>query len=83
MKIVLDGFKFRGHLTHMTNTTHPAILVAADTPEKLRSCDAWRVYDEAEFMGLDELNKVKATLKETNPAAYSAMQEYEAEEMAA
>ena len=67
----------------MSNTTHPAILVAADTPEKLRACDAWRVYDEAECMGLDELNKVKATLKATNPTAYSAMQEYEAEEMAA
>ena len=22
MKILLDGFKFRGHLTHMTNTNH-------------------------------------------------------------
>ena len=62
--------------------THPAITVAADSPESLRPCDAWRVYDEAEFMGLDDLNRVKSILKERNPAAYASMQEYEAEEMA-
>lgn len=62
-------------------TTHPAIAVAADNPECLRACDAWRVYDEAEFMGLDELNLVKALLKARNPKAYQAMQEYEADEI--
>lgn len=66
----------------MNNETHPAILIAADTTEKLRPCDAWRVYDTALDMGMDELNAVKATLKAQNPAAYQEMQEYEAEEMA-
>ena len=66
----------------MNNETHPAITVAADSPESLRPCDAWRVYDEADFMGLAELNKVKAILKARNSEAYKAMQEYEAEEMA-
>jgi hypothetical protein len=64
-----------------TNNHHPAIVVAADSAEKLRPCDAWRVYDEAEFMGMDDLNTVKATIKEANPKAYLAMQEYEVEMM--
>ena len=67
----------------MTNIeTHPAIAAASDSAEKLRPCDAWRVYDEAVFMGIDELNKVKSILKTKNPEAYNAMQEYEVEEMA-
>lgn len=69
-------------MTTTQNTTHPAIAVAADNPECLRACDAWRVYDEADFMGIDELNAVKAILKSRNPNAYQAMQDYEADEMA-
>jgi hypothetical protein len=64
-----------------TKSTHPAILAVADTVEKLRACDVGRVYDTALYMSMDDLNEVKAELKNLNPSAYEAMQNYEAEEM--
>lgn len=60
---------------------HPSIAAAADSVEKLRPCDAWRVYEDALCAGLESLNEVKSILKEGNPAAYRSMQEYEADEM--
>lgn len=66
-----------------STANHPAILIAADSPEKLRPCDAWRVYDTAIEMGADDLDTVKAILKEKNEAAYLELMEYEEEENAA
>ena len=58
-----------------------AILIAANSPELVRACDAWRVYDFA----LDRkiVSEVKFVLRILNPAAFSAMCEYEAEEIEA
>lgn len=53
------------------------VIVSADSPEKLRPCDAWRVYDFAWFNGCVSL--VSELLKERNEPAYRAFLEYERE----
>ena len=52
-----------------------AILVAADSPERVRSGDAWRVYDFA--LGKGIVWEVKFVLRVLNPSAFSALCEYE------
>lgn len=54
-----------------------AIQVAADTPEQIRPCDAWRVYEEAQEMGV--LQDVKTLVSYHNERAYAEMIEYEKE----
>ena len=56
-----------------------AILIAANSPELVRACDAWRVYDFA--LNKHIVSEVKFVLRILNPAAFSAMCEYEAEEI--
>jgi hypothetical protein len=68
----------------MNNTkslVRSAIVRAADSAEKLRASDAWRVYDAALELGV--VSEVKNALRETNPAALAAMCEYEADEIMA
>jgi hypothetical protein len=62
----------------MTASTRAAILVAADSPEKLRACDAWRVLEMAAELGV--VSEVKAVLQKANPAAFAAVLECEAED---
>jgi len=56
-----------------------AILIAANSPELVRVCDAWRVYDFA--LNKQIVSEVKFVLRVLNPTAFSAMCEYEAEEI--
>ena len=68
----------------MNNTkslVRSAIVRAADSAEKLRASDAWRVYDAALEFGV--VAEVKNALREANPAAFAAMCEYEADEIMA
>lgn len=58
-----------------------AILVAADSPELVRSQDAWRVYDFA--VNAKNVSEVKFVLRILNPAAFSAMCAYEGQEIEA
>ena len=58
-----------------------AIFRSADSAEKLRASDAWRVYDAALEFGV--VAEVKNALREANPAAFAAMCEYEADEITA
>ena len=58
-----------------------AIVRAADSAEKLRASDAWRVYDAALELGV--VAEVKNALREANPAAFAAMCEYEADDIMA
>ena len=58
-----------------------AILVAADSPERVRAGDAWRVYDFALSKGV--VSEVKFVLRVLNPHAFAAMCEYEADEIEA
>ena len=58
-----------------------AIFRAADSAEKLRAVDAWRVYDAALEFGV--VAEVKNALREANPAAFAALCEYEADEITA
>lgn len=53
------------------------VMVSADTPEKLRHCDVWRVYDFAMENGC--VAPVAELLKERNAPAYRAFLEYERE----
>ena len=71
-----------------TNTLRPltaaarlAFIRACDSPEKLRSGDAWRVYDAAREFGV--VAEVKNYLRNQNPSAFAAMCEYEADEIEA
>ena len=56
-----------------------AILVAADYPERVRSGDAWRVYDFA--LGKGIVGEVKFVLRVLNPHAFRALCQYEGEEI--
>ena len=56
-----------------------AILTAADSCEKLRPVDAWRVYDAALALGV--VWETKNALRLANPNAFRAMCEYEADEI--
>ena len=58
-----------------------AIFRSADSAEKLRAVDAWRVYDAALEFGV--VAEVKNALREANPAAFAALCEYEADEITA
>ena len=58
-----------------------AIFRAADTAEKVRPCDAWRVYDAALEFGV--VAEVKNALRQSNPRAFEAMCEYEMDEIMA
>lgn len=61
------------------NTTHPAILLAADSPEQLRACDVERVHDAAMDMGLTHVVAIKKQLRLKNPIAFQAMLAHEQE----
>lgn len=56
-----------------------AILTSADSCERLRPCDAWRVYEAALALGV--VWETKNALRLTNPNAFMAMCEYEAGEI--
>lgn len=58
-----------------------AIIRAADSAEKVRASDAWRVYDAALELGV--VAEVKDALRETNPVAFAALCKYEGEEIEA
>ena len=58
-----------------------AILVAADSPERVRPGDAWRVYEFA--LGKGIVGEVKFILRALNPSAFSAFCEYEGQEIEA
>ena len=58
-----------------------AILVAADSPERVRSGDAWRVYEFA--LGKGIVGEVKFVLRVLNPPDFSAFCEYEGQEIEA
>jgi hypothetical protein len=64
---------------HMTTKAKAALFVACDSPDKLRTGDAWRVYDNALYLGV--VREVKEILRKTNPAAFAAFCEYESEEI--
>jgi len=63
------------------NLVRSAIMLAADSPEKLRPQDAWRVYDCALSMGV--VAELKAVLRNLNPKAFNALCQYEGEEIEA
>ena len=68
----------KGNMTKTENKrAMMCIIVSADSPEKLRPCDAWRVYDFAMENGCVAL--VSELLKERNAPAYRAFLEYERE----
>jgi hypothetical protein len=56
-----------------------AILIAADSPELVRSGDAWRVYDFA--LSKQIVGEVKFVLRVLNPPAFAALCEYEGQEI--
>ena len=53
------------------------VMVSADSAERLRPCDVWRVYNFAKDNGC--LPLVAELLKERNNQAYRAFLEYERE----
>lgn len=67
--------------TKLSPKARAAILVAADTPAKVRASDAFRVYDEA--LKMHVVDEVKAILRAVNPAAFDALCQYEGEEIEA
>jgi hypothetical protein len=62
----------------MSPKAKAAILSCADSVNKIRPCDAFRVCDEAIKMGV--LTEIENILKKENPAVYSAFCEYRDEE---
>lgn len=65
----------------MSNKLRTAVLCAADSAEKIRTCDAWRVYDKALELGV--VFELKRMLERVNKPALAAMCEYEADEIMA
>ena len=55
------------------------IAVCADSPARVRPCDAGRLYDMAKDAGV--ILYVRQVLERDNPPAYEAFEEYESELM--
>jgi hypothetical protein len=63
----------------ISQSARTAILCAADSVSKVRSQDAWRVYDMALDLGV--VSEIKRLLREHNKEAFEALCEYEMEEI--
>lgn len=81
MNTQLDGLDNCPLHKRNTAAARSAFIRACDSPEKLRSGDAWRVYDAALEFGV--VAEVKNYLRNQNPSAFAAMCEYEADEIEA
>ena len=67
-------------LRRMAKDGH-SLAIRAESPERVRSGDAWRVYDFA--LGKGIVGEVKFVLRVLNPFAFSALCEYEGLEIEA